>query len=274
MTEYTAPDASVTSPTLGLWYNAIPFVGTSADITLVNLYNVNNLWVNNITSVTGNLYINVGYLEVPGATVRATSLIGDVYTNNISIDVVFPPDPQVITVNYPFAMTNHEIQNVGQTTTITSAATNAVVPQTYSNTIDGTTFSNTGFTQLLISLPVVKSFQNPNNVFTNIWQVTFSFSGNTRNSDTVNAFYFTLYNNTQLTETIGKNFTSTSSYCISKNYINISSISASYTDAYDLSTWNDQEEYYIYLYIRGNTQATNYFTNGSYNVFLQPTLSY
>jgi hypothetical protein len=41
MQEYTAPDASVTSPALGLYANSIPFVGTSADNTCVNLYNVN-----------------------------------------------------------------------------------------------------------------------------------------------------------------------------------------------------------------------------------------
>jgi len=44
MQEYTAPDASVTSPALGLYNNSIPFVGTSADNTCVNLYNINKIF--------------------------------------------------------------------------------------------------------------------------------------------------------------------------------------------------------------------------------------
>jgi len=44
MQEYSAPDASVTSPALGLYANSIPFVGTSADNTCVNLYNINKIF--------------------------------------------------------------------------------------------------------------------------------------------------------------------------------------------------------------------------------------
>ena len=71
MTEYTDPDFNIT-PTLGLRYNEIPFVGTSADdTTCVNLYNVNKTFfcdgavppyfVNAIFSCNGIInYSNVG----------------------------------------------------------------------------------------------------------------------------------------------------------------------------------------------------------------------
>ena len=93
MTEYTAPDSSVKSPALGLYANSIPFVGTSADNTLVNLYNVNSIWAANINTSSisgdGSKLFNLNAISSTSLQSTVTGL-GNIYlsTNTVPSTIV------------------------------------------------------------------------------------------------------------------------------------------------------------------------------------------
>ena len=174
-------------------------------------------------------------------------------------------------------MNNYEIINLNQTTTVNSAATNLVVSQSYSNIIDLTSFNEISLTQLLTSFPTTLTYKNPN-VFTDVWQVSFSFSGELNSTDDEFAYYFSLSNQTQTFETIGQNFNSSTIRYVSPGFRNNKYLSDSYTDAYNLSTWANDDTYCVLLYFQGKTLSANNFKDITapcvYNSFMQPTLSY
>ena len=175
-------------------------------------------------------------------------------------------------------MNNYEIINVTQTTTVNSAATNLVVSQSYSNLIDATVFNKTSFTQLLTSFPSRLTYKNTNSLFTNVWQVSFSFSGQLSVTDTAFAYYFSLSNQTQTFETIGQNFNSSTIRYVSPGFRNNKYLSDSYTDAYNLSTWANDDTYCVLLYFQGSSVGGNFFKDVTapcvYNSFMQPSIQY
>jgi hypothetical protein len=176
-------------------------------------------------------------------------------------------------------LSNYEIINVTQTNTLSSAATNLVVSQSYSSIIDTTTIYNTIFSQLITSFPTSLYYKNTNSAFSlNLWQTTFSFSGALASNDNRYAYYFSLSNVTQNFETTGQNFNFNTPKCIIPTFTNPLFVSDSYTDAYNLSSWANDDNYCVLLYVRGDVTACNTFDPIAlpcfYTLFMQPSIQY
>lgn len=175
-------------------------------------------------------------------------------------------------------LSNYEIINVTQTNTLSSVATNLVVSQSYSSIIDIAVFNPSSFTQLLTSLPTSLYYKNTNSAFSlNLWQTTFSFSGALASNDNRYAYYFSLSNVTQNFETTGQNFNFNTPKCIIPTFTNPLFVSDSYTDAYNLSSWVNDDNYCVLLYFLG-ASACNTFDPIAlpcfYTLFMQPSIQY
>ena len=262
-TQYISANTITMYPTVSLANPIIKFVDGNANILG---YIEGESFDPNFMNITSISSLNIGSIE------------GDLFLasdkNSINIGIVTASPSSLINIlGANLNLNNYKIINVKQTITINSAATNAIITQSYSNTISNTVFTNGGYT-LISPLVPRANFQNFDSIFSYTWQVTFSLSGNLFKDDTKYAFYFTLSNITSGIEEIGKNFNSTTPCCISSNFVNAFYLSASYTDAFDLVTWLDLNNYVPLLYFRGDTALTNNFVSGRYDSFMQPTISY
>jgi hypothetical protein len=264
MSEYVAPGGFIGIATLGLYSNLIPFVGPSEeDFTCVNLYNVKKTF-----------YCDPAFITPYNSIFSSNGVM--CYSNDVTTNQPIVADWSQYAAQGVLDMNNNEIQNLGQTTTVNSATTNLVVSQSYSNIIDATIFNSGSFTQLLTTFPTTLQYKNTNTIFTNVWKVSFSFSGGLQTNDTNYGYYFSLSNVTQSIETTGQNFNSITPKCITSNFIDSLSLSDSYTDAYNLSSWLNNDYYCVLLYFQGTlcNNFKNILIPCVYNSFIQPSIQY
>ena len=248
MTTHDISNAGFVYVSGGIYTNAIATYNTS-NITFNNPIDMNN--TNSISNV----------LDVVSQDVH---IVGTLYTDNIQSYTTG-------TVNF----NNNEISNVNQTNRINSAATNVIIPQSLTNTIDGTYFDiGILFTQILTASPaIIAVYNNAANIF-NTWEVTFTFDGTFFKDDTVYGYYFELSNLTQAFNTDGIHYNKSRHPYFDSNPFQPKITCQSYTDIYDLSLWQDQDQYIPLLYIKGTTKSSNYFTAGSYHLCMTPIVTY
>jgi len=220
-------------------------------------YNV-DIYVNGIRG-TYNNNINVyNNINMPTNVLYAGAVSSDaIYANALTLQ-------------------SNNITNVKQTSTITDAATNLVIPNTliFSNV----TTSNISLTPTLNIAYTITPFTFRYNIFNKLL-VNLNFRGQTSNVANTGGIYIyaDIYNSSNNTTYYGNTFKDTTPYVFVQSGLQPRWLNFSYSDIYDITPTPianlTSVSMRVYMGTDNNSFATNRFINGTISMTVQPVIS-
>ena len=287
--------------------NSNIFNNCNNDITNVNNITVSNLYINDVLTNTplnpltasNNYFVfsnSIFMCNRGGLPTQDTNTISNVYnifnsnlylydnTTNTPLNSIIGSNNTIVFGN-SINMSNNSINNVLQTSNITDAATNVVVPfYVLASNIAGNFLTYSAWNPLFFSTH--PTFTLNTNIFTfgSKFKVNFSFSAIITNLNNILppfAFYYTLSNTVTNTEYNGLLINSNTPILVSNFYYQVpftdvynNSYSFSYEDIFEysdlISANSDLISVNLYAYSTNLIPIGSVFTNDTHNITFQP----
>lgn len=225
---------------------------TSLNTSTLNLLQVNS---NNYVQYTVN---NSGYLN---------------YSNLVSNRTV-AGDWANFRAEKNLDISNNIISNVSQATILNSVQTNLIMARSLLITTSVSDTVNASSSFDIFSSCNVSPFTFVRTGFSN-YSFTFQLHGSTQSANPTNdlIYYFYLSNSIQNSVSYGRNFSLSYPYLQKQNSYFPSRTAFTYSDIFNLNSWNSGDTIYVYLNVNNSNSYAIAFTDVNLSLVYQPLFS-